>query len=585
MLVELRVSNFGIIERIHWHPGQGLNVITGETGAGKSLVIDAVETLLSGKADEGVVRHGADEAFLEAVFDIPEQGISSSLYEMLTENGLLEPGEHTLVISGEIRRQGRSTYRVNGKTVSRGLLGRIGRRLVDIHGQSEHLSLLNQDFHLDFLDAYAHTTLLKREFGNKAVQLFQTEQELRAIDEQGKERVRQEEFLRFQIDELRRAALEEGEEEALQKERARHASSEKLKAASHEAYLAISGDDSPTSGTPALEKLDEAARALQKLAGLDDTTKSQLEYIQEVENGLREVAHDILDYRDRIEYDPQRLQEIELRLELIRDFKRKYGQTIAEMLAYLDKAEKQLAAISTSGERRKQLENERYSLKKEMGEIAARLSGKRTDAARKLMTEVNHELKELDMPQVNFEIFITRHESKEGIPVPDGNVYAFTKEGVDIVEFRASTNPGEPLKPLAMIASTGEISRFMLALKSALAEVDNIPVLIFDEIDVGVGGRSGEIVGKKLWNIARHRQAICITHLPQIAVFADAHYSVLKKRAGDRTISQIELLQDDDRIKEIATMLSGPQYTETSTRNAREHLEKAIAWKTSSGSL
>ncbi|MFC2001117.1 DNA repair protein RecN [Chloroflexota bacterium] len=579
MLLDLRVSNFGIIEQINWHLGEGLNVVTGETGAGKSLVIDAVETLLAGKADENIIRYGTNESFLEAVFDLTRQDIGSSLYELLIENGLLESGEHLVVISGEIRRKSRSVFRVNGKTVSRGLLNRIGNLLVDIHGQSQHLSLLNRDSHLDFLDAYAHTTELRSQFGNKATQLSQTEQELKAINEQEKEQARREEFLRFQIDELRRADLKEGEEEALEKEKTMHTSSEKLKAASNEAYQAIYGDDSSTSSTSALEKLGEATRAVQKLTELDDTLQAQLEYIQEVESGLTDVAHDIRNYRDCVEYDPQRLQEVELRLELIKDLKRKYGQTIAEILDYLEKAEKQLATIITSEKRREQLNEATNSLKKEMGDIASQLSRKRADAAKKLENEVNKELKELNMPQVKFEVLITRNNSEEGIPLPDGNSYAFTKEGIDIVELIASTNPGEPLKPLAIIASTGEISRFMLALKNALAEADNIPVLIFDEIDIGVGGRSGEIVGKKLWNLARHRQAICITHLPQIAAYADSHYTVQKKAAGDRTTSVIETLQRDERIKEIAIMLSGPHHTEIAISNAKELVEKVAAWK------
>jgi DNA repair protein RecN (Recombination protein N) len=267
------------------------------------------------------------------------------------------------------------------------------------------------------------------------------------------------------------------------------------------------------------------------------------------------------------------------RLEFIRDLKVKYGRTIAEMLDYLENTEEQLAAITTSEERQKQLEKNKNSLKEEMGKIASQLSGKRINAAKKLVSQVNNELKDLNMPLVKFEVCITRNESEEGIPFPDANLYAFTKEGVDIVELEASTNPGEPLKPLAVIASTGEISRFMLALKSALAEADNTPVLIFDEIDIGVGGRSGEIVGKKLWNIARDRQAICITHLPQIAVLADSHYSVHKKTTGNRTTSIIEMLHGDARIKEITVMLSGLQHTEIALENAKELIEKAVGWK------
>ncbi len=579
MLLELRVSNFGIIEQINWHLGHGLNVVTGETGAGKSLVIDAMETLLSGKADEDVIRYGAEEAFLEAVFEIDKQDIYLSLYELLTENGLLESDEHLLVISGKILRKGRNIFRVNGKTVSRGLLNHIGNLLVDIHGQGEHLSLLNRDFQLDFLDAYAHTTELKSQFGDKATRLSKTEQDIKAIDDDKQEQAREEEFLRYQLGVPRRADLKVDAENVLETERPIHTSSETPKTVSYEAYQAIYGDDNATSGTSALEKLNEAARVLQKLIDLDDTLKSQLEYVQEVESGLTDVAGDIRNYRDRVEYDPQRLQEIELRLELIGELKRKYGHTIAEILDYLDKAEQQLSAISTSEERRKQLEEAKNSLKREMGDIGFQLSQKRIDAAEKLMSEVAKELGELNMAQVKFEVFTTRNESEEGIPFPDGNSYAFTRAGADFVEFRASTNPGEPLKPLAAIASTGEISRFMLALKSALAEADNLPVLIFDEIDIGIGGRSGEIVGQKLWNLARRRQAICITHLPQIAVFADSHYSVHKQTVGSRITSIIEPLPGDSRIEEIAVMLSGPNHTEIAIRNAKELVKKAAVWK------
>ena len=581
MLLELTVKNFGIIEQIHLQPARGLNVITGETGAGKSLVIDALEVLLSAKADGDVVRHGAESALLEAVFELSGVNLSSNLDELLTANGLLEADECLLVISAEIRRQGRSIFRVNGKAVLRGLLNRIGNLLVDIHGQSQHLSLLNGDYHLEFLDAYAHTTGLRKEFADKVSHLAQVEQELSAIFEQEKEGARQEEFLRFQIDELRSADLREGEETDLERESTRHASSEQLKEAAHRAYRAIYGDDS-ASGTPALEKLGEAAAAMRELAGMDEGLKKQLEYVIEVESGLADIARDVRNYRDTVEYDPQRLHEVELRLGLIRDLKRKYGQTVTGMLDYLAKAEARLAAIGTSGERRQQLEAEKDSVRREMGDIAARLSGQRVAAAGKLVSAVNSELEELNMPRVRFEVSITQNEVKEGIPLPDGKSYAFNREGVDIVEFRASTNPGEPLKPLAVIASTGEISRFMLALKSALATADNIPVLIFDEIDIGVGGRSGKVVGRKLWNIARDRQAICITHLPQIAVFADSHYRVQKQADGDRTTSQITALHGDELVQEIALMLSGSVHSETAVKNAGELIGEAEAWKQAS---
>ncbi len=585
MLLELRVRNFGIIEQIDWRPGQGLSVITGETGAGKSLVVEAVETVLSGRVDGDVIRYGAEEAFLEAVFDITAPHVHSNLNKLLTGNGLLGPEEGLLVVSGEIRRQGRSVFRVNGKAVARGLLNQIGNLLVDVHGQSSHLSLLNRDFQLDFIDAYARVTDLRGQFGTKAARLTQTEEELRAIAEQEKERARQEEYLRFQIEELRRADLKDGEEEALEKERTILGASEKLKEASYLAYRAIYGDDNSTSDTSALEKLSNAWRALQSITELDDTLKSQQVYLQETESGLNDIARDICSYHDSIEYDPQRLQEIEARLELIRSLKRKYGQTVAEVVVYLAEAEKRLADFSTSEERRKQLEEERHYLKKEMGIMASQLSAKRAGAAKKMMAGVNNELAELNMPRVKFEVAITRQESGDGIPLADGKRYSFTKSGVDSIEFMASTNPGEPLKPLASVASTGEISRFMLALKSALAEADNIPVLIFDEIDIGVGGRSAEIVGQKLWGLSGQRQVVCITHLPQIAVYADSHYLVNKKTEGSRTTSSIETLQGDELVRELAVMLSGPQNTEVALRNAGELLARAAAWKKKQSSM
>jgi len=273
------------------------------------------------------------------------------------------------------------------------------------------------------------------------------------------------------------------------------------------------------------------------------------------------------------------LEEIELRLELIRNLQRKYGQTITEVLDYQRKAEVELEGLSFSNERRVELEERRSCLREEMGQMAFELSQARGEAARKLEAEVKQELQDLDMSKIVFEVAISQVKAADGIPFPDGDTYAFTNEGVDIVEFMVSTNPGEPLKPLTRIASTGEISRFMLALKGALSQADHIPVLIFDEVDIGVGGRSGEIIGRKLWALARNRQVICVTHLPQIAAFADAHYRIQKEAAGSRTLSRLQPLEDESQLKELAVMLGGHQYTETSLDNARELRQKASTWK------
>jgi len=577
LLVELRVKNLGIIEDMNWRLDEGLNIITGETGAGKSLVIDAVELLLAGKADEEVIRHGADQAQIEGVFSLPQQENLASLRELLAEKELAAD-EDTLVIDCQLRRKSPDIIRVNGHAVPKAFLRQIGRLLVDIHGQSDHLSLFDSNSHLDFLDAYAHTLELRRDFTARAKELNRVEQELKALEKDEQERARREEFLRFQLEEISRAQLKEGEETELERERDILGSAEKLKTISYEAYRALYEEDASGRTTPALDKLNEAAQAIKKLVEIDPSLKPQLDSLEATIDGLTDTARGIRAYSDGLEYDPNRLEEIETRLEIIRGLKRKYGQSISEVLAYLAKAQKELDEVSNSAERSARLKETAASLKQTMGQTAAQLSTERAQAAEKLTTEVEKELNDLNMPQVEFRVALSREKDEDGIPLPDG-LYAFTNEGVDTVEFMASTNPGEPLKPLAKIASTGELSRFTLALKGALSEADHIPVLIFDEIDIGIGGRSGEIIGKKLSSLARNHQVVCVTHLPQIAVFADAHFSVHKELAGERTLSLLESLEDEARLKELAVMLAGVHYTETALTNARELMHKAESWK------
>jgi DNA repair protein RecN (Recombination protein N) len=578
LLVELRVKNLGIIEDMNWRLDDGLNIITGETGAGKSLVIDALELLLAGKADEEVIRHGADQAQIEGVFSLPPKENLSSLRELLAEKELVAD-EDTLVIDCQLRRKSPDIIRVNGHAVPKAFLRQIGSLLVDIHGQSDHLSLFDSKSHLDFLDAYAHTMELRQDFNAKAKELYKVEQELKALEKDEQERARREEFLRFQLEEISRAQLKEGEETELERERDILASAEKLKTISYEAYRALYEEDASGQAAPALDKLNEAAQAIKKLVEIDPSLKPQMDFLEETIDGLTETARSIRAYSDGLEYDPNRLEEIESRLELIRGLKRKYGQTVSEVLAYLTRAQKELDEVSNSAERSARLKETSASLKQAMGQMAARLSAERAKAAEKLMTEVKKELNDLNMPQVEFQVSLSREKDEDGIPLPDGQSYAFGNEGVDTVEFMASTNPGEPLKPLAKIASTGELSRFTLALKGALSEADHIPVLIFDEIDIGIGGRSGEIIGKKLSSLARNHQVVCVTHLPQIAAFADAHFSVHKELAGARTLSMLESLEDEARLKELAIMLAGDHYTETALTNARELMHKAESWK------
>jgi DNA repair protein RecN (Recombination protein N) len=578
MLLELNVKGFGIIEAITWNPSEGLNVITGETGAGKSLVVDAVEALLSGQVHEEDIRHGSEEAQIEGIFRTPHDRVAEPLRELLSEKGL-EAEEDTLLVTCDFRRQGRVTPRINRQAVARSLLQNISAFLVDIHGQSGHLSLLDKDQHLEFLDAYAHTRDLRRNFSDKASELYQAEREIQTLLKTEQDLSRQTELLNFQINEIKRAELQEGEEEALVKELALLTSSEKLKTAAYEIHRIIHGDESVLASSPAVDRLSEALPALKQMLETDPSLQTWLDYLEEIIHGLEELAREVRAYGDNLNYDPRRLEEIQNRLELIRNLKRKYGGSTSEILDYLAKAEGELEELTCSSERREQLEEKAGQLKQEMGTLAFQLSGERAQAAQNLAVTVKKECDDLNMSQVDFEVSIIREPSPEGIPFPDGERYQFSTSGVDNVEFMASTNPGEPLKPLARIASTGEISRFMLALKGALAEADTIPVLIFDEIDIGIGGRSGEVIGKKLRNLSRNHQVICVTHLPQIAAFADAHYSVRKESSGNRTISTIEALQGDSRLNELAVMIGGPHYTANSLNAARELMQKAETWK------
>ncbi len=351
MLLELKVKDLGIIEDIDWKLDNGLNVITGETGAGKSLVIDAVELLLIGSAGEDVIRHGAGEAHIEGVFVLSQEKKFAPIRGLLAEKGL-SPEEDTLLINCEIKKQKPSLVRINGHTVTKTILRQVGQLLVDIHGQSEHLSLLDKKYHLDFLDAYAKTTDLRNDFALKLDQLHELESELNSITGKERDRARQEEFLKYQIDEIKRAKLREGEDEELEKERHIISFSEKLKEYSSQVYQALREGDSSRYSSSALSKLGEALQSLKKLVELDPALNQQMDYLDKTLSGLDEVARDVRSYSDKLEHDPNRLEEIESRLELIRNFKRKYGKTIPDILSYLEKAEKDLESLDLSSERK-----------------------------------------------------------------------------------------------------------------------------------------------------------------------------------------------------------------------------------------
>ena len=573
MLHQLTITNFAIIDRLELSLAPGLNVLTGETGAGKSIVVDAVSSLLGSRLGPEFIRTGADQAHVEGIFEAP---VEPPLADLLTQHDLAGDDD-SIIISRSLNRSGRSVARVNGRAVPLALLQQIGRHLIDIHGQSEHLSLLRVAEHVDFLDGYAGARELRAQVAAKVAALRGLRRELDQLLRDERELARRADLLRFQVDEINSARLRPDEEEELRRERHLLANAKRLAADADAVYkLLYAGTENTRSVT---DLLGEVAIHLAELARLDPSMEAHAQVVEESTYELEDVARELRAYRDQVEHNPERLEAVEERIELINGLKRKYGSTIPEILQFAERAAAELDGLGHREERVADLRERERECLAELSQAAERLSAERQAAASRLSSEVARELADLSLAQVRFRVDLRREASPDGVPLSDGRTYACDSTGVDRVEFMIAPNPGEPEKPLARIASGGETSRLMLALKTILARVGVVPVLIFDEIDVGIGGRSGHVVGQKLAGLARERQVICITHLPQIACFADAHYNIAKQVRGGRTTTGITALAGQDRVEELAAMLGGAEGSERARANARELLERAEAWK------
>jgi len=570
VLLELSIENFGIIRHITWRPTSRLNILTGETGAGKSLIIDAIEALVEKRVGEEVIKTGADHTRIEGVFRVEE---NSSLAKFLTESEL--ENEDTIILTREIERGKRTFNRVNKRPVTLRLLQEIGDLAIDIHGQSDHVSLNNPHRQLLLLDRYANARELRQEVENKIEKLYRLKAELEALSKDEREVERRSELLSFQLNEIKEAKIQEGEDEALQKESTTLSNTENLKSLSLSAYQHLY--ESETSHPSAGDKIGEAIRCLKSLVQIDASLNKLLKEVESASYQIEDSARALTAYQDGLEYDPARLELVEQRLDTIRNLKRKYGNSITEILQYADKVEEELNQLGFQNEKRAQLQEEYTTLKKAVEVLCYKLSKIRHQSAEKLAEEIEKELGYLNMAHVGFRVLFSQFDAGDELTLPNGRTCAFTKSGVDKVEFLVSTNPGEPLKPLAKIASTGETSRLMLAIKSILSTADATPTLIFDEIDVGIGGRSGEVVGKKLSTLSNEHQVICITHLPQVAAFADAHFTVRKDVLQNSTDGTITELSDQDKLEEISAMLGS--MSNPTLESAGELLEKAKGWK------
>ena len=569
MIEELYISNVALIDELQLECSSGLNIFTGETGAGKSVILNAVGLALGERSTAGIVRDGATNAKIQIAVALPPDhpvwdGFNDSVFADALD------AEETLVLSRQINASGRSRCHTNGQLVSLTFLSAIGDLLVDIHGQHAHQSLFRSETHLDLLDTFGKHEALKAEVCGKYDELHAAQAQLDDFSQTLRAAMQEKDLLEFQLEELEEAQLQEGEEEDLVNERHLLSNAETLFESANQLYEQLYGGDLSESST--LDGLKIASRTISKLCELDGSLSELNGRFESTVYELEDIAYQIRDYRDKIEFNPHRLSEVEERLDLIHRLKRKYGDSISEILAYQAQASQKLEDLQFGSERIEELKDQIHLVTQGAQELAVELSKKRRETATQLESLIERELQTLGMEKAVFQILVSPIESANGPLEIEGKRYELRADGMDEIEFFISPNVGSEPKPLAKIASGGEISRVMLALKTVLAQVDLIPTMIFDEIDAGIGGRTADIVGQKLKELSRFRQVFCITHLPQIARFADQHFRVEKSVEGDRTTITAKLLTQEERVEEVARMHGG-EATVTTLAHARELLK------------
>ena len=555
MLTELRIVNFAILEELSLRFDLGFTVLTGETGAGKSLLIDAIALLVGGRASADQIRFGAEEASLEAAFYLPDH---HPLRARLHDQGILGPEDSELIVRRVIARSGRNRVYLNGTLSSLHALEELGGTLVDLHGQHDQQSLLAAATQRSVVDAFGNLQERSAAYRQEYEAWKAACEERDRLMRESQQRTQREELLRFHCAELDEAALCEGEDEELQNERRRLGSSQQIGALAAEAMERVNAD-----GQGILAQLVLTERALGQLAQIDTTAGELTRLTVEAKVVLKEMAGQLRDYAERVEADPARLEAIENRLAVIQKLKKKFGGSLPDVLDAHRKIKEELAQLQGSDELLMTLRQRIDQRQAELTQLARQLFVKRGEAAKRMAKVVRQELEALKMGQTMFEIHVTA----------DSGELEFGPDGIDQVEFRLSTNVGEPAKALSKVASGGELSRVMLALKTVLAERDQVPVLIFDEIDTGVGGAVAAAIGTRLRALGRYHQVFCITHLPQVAAQGQHHLCVEKSQAGNRTVTAVQPLIGQARENEIARMLGGL----TVTKKVRETAAELIA--------
>ena len=555
MLQLLHIENIAVIERADIELEDGLTVLSGETGAGKSIVIDSIGAVLGKRVSRDLVRSGAQKGFVSAVFT----ELSPALSALLDELALAGDEPDTLHIQRQITADGKSTCRVNMKPVAASVLRQLAPYLIDIHGQNDGQKLLDEQHHIDYLDGYAGNEKLLAEYRPKYQALLALRREITALETGEQERLQRIDMLTFHKEEIEQAALQPDEDESLAQRKAYFDHAGKIAGALSEARLALSGDDE-VGGACAL--LDQAADALAGLREVSDAFDGLAEQAEEVRLLAADLRDGVCGRSDNLDFSSAEREWVEQRLDLIYRLKQKYGGTLAEITAYHDKITAELENLQDSDNRRDEL-REQYRVQLAAAKaLAVQITESRRAAAKRLEAEIVRELAELDMEKVKMRLAV--HTGAK-----------LSAHGFDTVTFEISVNPGEPEKPLSKVASGGELSRIMLALKNVLTAGEDVGMLIFDEIDTGVSGHAAQQIARKLSAIAKKKQTLCVTHLPQIAAMGDHHLRISKSVRGGRSYTDVSPMDRAHRVDEIARLLSGEQISEAARRNAEELLEAA----------
>ncbi len=556
MLQELTIKDFAIIQNLNLSFNQGMTVLTGETGAGKSIIIDAVGLLAGGRGSSEFIRHGATKCVLEALFSLEGNSLT---YELLKAYDI-DSDEETVIIQRDIHRSGKNVCRINGRLVTIATLRLIGESIIDIHGQNEHQELMNPDRHLNMLDHFGDKELiaLKKHFGETYTQYKKVEKAFQKWQNGEQQLAQRLDMLQYQTNEIEMAELLDGEEEELLEEKNLLANYQKIMSALSLSYDALQGDE-----VNGIDLVGNAMTDMSSLEEIDEKYKTLSEAISSSYFQLQEAASDILREIDQMAYDEDRLNEIEKRLEIIKQLKRKYGDSIVEIKAYYEKITAELDQIMNRENHLTNMTKELAVLSKKLVKQGEQLSEKRREVAKDIERSIHEQLQELYMEKVVFEVQFFK-------PINEFLSEEAHESGFDVVEFYIATNMGEPLKPLAKVASGGELSRMMLAMKTIFSKSQGITSIIFDEVDTGVSGRVAQAIANKIYLVAVHSQVLCITHLPQVAAMADNHLYISKSVENDRTKTHVNALETAEKIEEIARMLAGTEITKLTLEHAKE---------------